>query len=87
MRTFLVTGGAGFIGSHIAESLVARGDHVRVLDNLCTGKLSNLDHLIRQVEFIEGDVTDAGAVAKAVKGVDCIFHEAADTLYGRPRNG
>jgi nucleoside-diphosphate-sugar epimerase len=84
MRTFLVTGGAGFIGSHIAEALVARGDRVRVLDNLCTGKLSNLDHLKGQIEFIEGDVTDAGAVAKAVKAVDCIFHEAA--LASVPRS-
>ncbi|MEN6458055.1 MAG: SDR family oxidoreductase [Thermoguttaceae bacterium] len=77
MRTFLVTGGAGFIGSHIAESLVRRGDRVRVLDNLSTGYLSNLEGFRDQVEFIEGDVTDAPAVARAVQGVDCVFHEAA----------
>jgi UDP-glucose 4-epimerase len=77
MRTFLVTGGAGFIGSHITEALVERGDRVRVLDNLSTGRLSNLDAFRNRIEFIEGDVTDANLVAKAVKGVDCIFHEAA----------
>ena len=59
MRMFLVTGGAGFIGSHIAETLVGRGDRVRVLDNLSTGYLSNLDRFRDRIEFIEGDVTDA----------------------------
>lgn len=77
MRTFLVTGGAGFIGSHIATALVERGDEVRVLDNLSTGKLENLEHLRGDVEFIEGCVTDPDVVARAVEGVDCIFHEAA----------
>jgi UDP-glucose 4-epimerase len=77
MRTFLVTGGAGFIGSNIAEALVARGDRVRVLDNLSTGRLSNMDGFRDRIEFIEGDVTDAKIVAQAVEGVDCIFHEAA----------
>ncbi len=77
MRTFLVTGGAGFIGSHIAETLVGRGDRVRVLDNLCTGYLANLDSFRNAIEFIEGDVADAAMVAKAVEGVDCVFHQAA----------
>jgi UDP-glucose 4-epimerase len=77
MRTFLVTGGAGFIGSHIAETLVQRGDRVRVLDNLSTGFLSNLDGFRERIELIEGDVTDARLTAKAVEGVDCVFHEAA----------
>jgi UDP-glucose 4-epimerase len=84
MRIFLVTGGAGFIGSHITEALVARGDRVRVLDNLCTGHLSNLKHLEGKIEFLEGDVTDAAQVATAVKGVDCVFHEAA--LASVPRS-
>jgi len=84
MRTFLVTGGAGFIGSHIAEGLVQRGDRVRVLDNLSTGHASNLEHLGAQVELIQGDITDLQAVAAAVKGVDCIFHEAA--LASVPRS-
>lgn len=77
MRTFLVTGGAGFIGSHIAEALVARGDCVRVLDNLSTGHRANLDGFRDQIEFVEGDVTDAQVAARAVEGVDCVFHEAA----------
>ena len=77
MRTFLVTGGAGFIGSHIAETLVERGDKVRVLDNLSTGHLSNMDTFRDQVEFIQGDVADADTVARAVEGVDCVFHQAA----------
>lgn len=77
MRTFLVTGGAGFIGSQIAETLVRRGDRVRVLDNLSTGHLLNLDGFRDRIEFIEGDVADAQVVAKAVEGVDCVFHEAA----------
>ena len=77
MRAFLVTGGAGFIGSHIAAALVERGDRVRVLDNLSTGHLSNMNSFRERIEFIQGDVTDAGLAAKAVQGVDCIFHEAA----------
>ena len=77
MRSFLVTGGAGFIGSHIAEALVRRGDRVRVLDNLSSGFLANLDGFRDRIEFIEGDVTDRDAAAEAVAGVDCIFHEAA----------
>ena len=77
MRTFLVTGGAGFIGSHIAEALVERGDRVRVLDNLSTGRLANLEPFRDRIEFIEGDLVDGPVVARAVQGVDCIFHEAA----------
>lgn len=84
MRTFLVTGGAGFIGSHIAEALVARGDKVRVLDNLSTGHLSNLKHLEGKIDFLEGDVGDTDVVARAVKGVDCVFHDAA--LASVPRS-
>jgi UDP-glucose 4-epimerase len=76
-RLFLVTGGAGFIGSHIAETLTRRGDRVRILDNLSTGRLANMDSFREQIEFIEGDITDAAIVAMAVDGVDCVFHEAA----------
>ena len=76
-RLFLVTGGAGFIGSHIVEALVRRGDRVRVLDNLSTGFLANLDAVRERIEFIEADLVDAEAVARAVEGVDCVFHEAA----------
>jgi len=77
MRTFLVTGGAGFIGSHIAEALVARGDRVRVLDNLSTGHLANMASFREGIEFIQADLLAASSVAKAVRGVDCVFHHAA----------
>jgi len=77
MRTFLVTGGAGFIGSNIVEALVDRGDRVRVLDNLNTGHLENLAAFGDDVEFIKGDITDSATVARAVRGVDCVFHHAA----------
>jgi len=84
MRTFVVTGGAGFIGSHIATALVERGDQVRVLDNLSTGYAKNLAHIQDDVQFIEGDITDADTVAKAVTGADCVFHQAA--LASVPRS-
>lgn len=74
---FLVTGGAGFIGSHIASRLVSEGNRVRVLDNLCAGSLTNLAHLGDAVEFMEGDVRDPEAVARAVDGVEVVFHQAA----------
>lgn len=77
MGCYLVTGGAGFIGSHIATSLVERGEKVRVLDNLCTGKVQNLASLEGKIEFIEGDITDPAAVARAMKGVEVVFHQAA----------
>jgi UDP-glucose 4-epimerase len=74
---YLVTGGAGFIGSHIVEALVRRGDRVRVLDNLATGKRGNLEHLASRIEFIEGDIRDSETTRRAVEGVRVIFHEAA----------
>jgi UDP-glucose 4-epimerase len=83
MATYLVTGGAGFIGSHIAEALVQRGDDVRVLDNFSTGFRRNLDHL-PDIETIDADVCDAEAVRSAVKGVDYVFHQAA--LASVPRS-
>ena len=76
-RLFLVTGGAGFIGSNIVDALVRRGDRVRVLDNLSTGNPANLAGVRSQIEFIEGDVVDPAVVGRAVEGVDCMFHEAA----------
>jgi UDP-glucose 4-epimerase len=69
-----VTGGAGFIGSHLVDALVARGDEVVVLDNLATGRLENLSDAAR---FIEGDVADEAAVAAAVAGCEVVFHQAA----------
>lgn len=72
----LVTGGAGFIGSHLAEKLLALGDSVRVLDDLSTGKRENLGRH-DALEFIEGDVRDAGLVDRCVKGMDAVVHLAA----------
>ena len=76
MARVLVTGGAGFIGSHIAAALLRRGDQVRVLDNFCTGKRDNLA-AAGQVELIEADLNDTAAVARAVAGCEVVFHEAA----------
>ena len=77
MASYLVTGGAGFIGSHIVHALVARGDHVRVLDNLSTGSRDNLADVLDQVELVVGEVDDVSLVAEAVDGVVGVFHEAA----------
>ena len=76
MAHYLVTGGAGFIGSHLSEELVRRGHRVRVLDNLSTGKRRNLEH-IPGVEFIEGDLADFSACVNAVRGVDYVLHQGA----------
>jgi UDP-glucose 4-epimerase len=84
MAQCLVTGGAGFIGSHIVHALVARGDKVRVLDNLSTGKRTNLAAVAGDVEFVEGDLSDAAAVGRAVTGCEVVFHEAA--LASVPRS-
>jgi len=77
MATCLVTGGAGFIGSHIVRKLLQRGDHVRVLDNFSTGKRENLAEVESSIEIIEADLRDPEQVAKAVDGVEIIFHQAA----------
>jgi len=84
MRTFLVTGGAGFIGSHIVDALLQRGDKVRVLDNMSTGRVVNLAHVVNDIDFMQADITDIDAVKRAVEGVDCIFHQAA--LASVPRS-
>jgi len=76
MPSYLVTGGAGFIGSHLAEELVRRGHRVRVADSLITGKRSNLDH-VPGVEFFEGDLADEACARRAVAGVDYVLHQAA----------
>lgn len=73
----LVTGGAGFIGSHLARRLVRDGMSVRVLDNLSSGNRANLGDVKSEVEFIEGDIRDREVVLKAVQGVDCVWHQAA----------
>ena len=77
MTTSLVTGGAGFIGSHIVEELVRRGHAVRVLDDFSTGKAANLSAVRDRVDVIEGDVRDLAACRRAAAGADFVFHEAA----------
>ncbi|GAC1642367.1 MAG: SDR family oxidoreductase [Ktedonobacteraceae bacterium] len=88
MKTnYLVTGGAGFIGSHIAETLLKQGHFVRIFDNLATGRSSNLDTLqghSGQVEIINGDLRDVEAVKNAVAGVEVVFHQGA--LASVPRS-
>ena len=76
MSSYLVTGGAGFIGSHLAEELVRRGERVRVVDSFITGKRDNLKH-IPGVELIEGDLADLAVAQRAVAGVDYVLHQAA----------
>ena len=74
---FVVTGGAGFIGSHIVEYLVERGDSVTVIDNLNTGKKENLQRVLNKINFVEGDIRDYDLLQGLVKNVNGIFHEAA----------
>ena len=76
MSLYLVTGGAGFIGSHLAEELTRRGERVRVADSFVTGKRKNLAHL-PGVELVEGDLADLAVAQKAVAGVDYVLHQAA----------
>jgi UDP-glucose 4-epimerase len=75
--TCLVTGGAGFIGSHVAHRLVNDGHAVRVVDNLSTGDIRNLAHLEGKVEFLNADLTNAETCRRAVEGVDLVYHLAA----------
>ncbi len=84
MPRYLVTGGAGFIGSHIAEALVARGDKVCVLDNLSTGSLDNLAAFRSEIDFIQADLLDGDAVKQACQDIDVVFHQAA--LASVPRS-
>ena len=73
----LVTGGAGFIGSHLVEGLLNSGREVRVLDNFSTGSRENLEALEERIELIEGDIRDEATLARAVGGVGVVYHEAA----------
>ena len=77
MPRYLVTGGAGFIGSHTVDALVAQGHQVRVIDDLSSGKEQNLAHLGGKVEFIKADIRDRKAVAKAMAGIEYVIHAAA----------
>jgi len=77
MGLYLVTGGAGFIGSSIARGLIARGDGVRIIDNFSTGKRENLADIASRIELLEGDIRDDRLLARALAGVEVVFHEAA----------
>jgi UDP-glucose 4-epimerase len=77
MDRFLVTGGAGFIGSNIAAKLVSQGCFVRVIDNLLTGKKSNLSSIIDKIEFIEADMGDEKVAHTAMKDIDVVLHQGA----------
>lgn len=77
MPTYLITGAAGFIGSHLVQALVARGETVRGFDNFATGSLANLSEVADGVELREGDLRDAAAIESACEGVDYVLHQAA----------
>ncbi len=84
MAVCLVTGGAGFIGSHLVEALVERGHQVRVLDNFSTGQRDNLDSVRHRIDLIDGDITDLETVRQATRGVEVVYHQAA--LASVPRS-
>lgn len=79
MRKVVITGGAGFIGSHLAEELARQGYHVIILNDLSTGKVENIEDLLgkKNVEFIQGSVTDLPLLQKLFQNIDYIFHHAA----------
>lgn len=77
MKRILVTGGAGFIGSHLVEALLERGHKVRVLDNFSTGKRNNLRAVRNDIEILAGDCADPKTAARAMKGIEVVYHEAA----------
>ena len=74
---YLVTGGAGFIGSNLVHALVERRQPVRVLDDLATGRLSNLEPVMHSIDFVEGDIRDLGMCRKAMQGIRFVLHQAA----------
>ncbi|PHS14098.1 MAG: LPS biosynthesis protein WbpP, partial [Blastopirellula sp.] len=77
MTRYLVTGGAGFIGSHIVNALCRRGDFVRVIDNFSTGSIENLYGVIDDIELICGDITDESLICQGMKNIDIVYHQAA----------
>ncbi len=77
MSSYLISGGAGFIGSHLVERLVNQGEMVRVLDNFLTGKRENIAAFLQQIELIEGDIRDPETCRRACQGVDYVLHQAA----------
>jgi len=82
-KTVLITGGAGFIGSHIADKMLAEKFHVRVYDNLSTGNMSNLLHIKDDIEFIENDIRNYDPLKQSMLGCDIVFHEAAEVSVPR----
>src|SRR6516162_5340590 len=84
MGVCLVTGGAGFIGSHLVDALLAQGHHVRVLDNLSTGNAENLAQARSKIDLVVGDIVNCDVVREATRGVDLVFHQAA--LASVPRS-
>src|SRR6185437_9205408 len=82
----LVTGGAGFIGSHVAEALARRGDAVRVLDNLSTSSKDGLAPFLDKIEFMQGDIRDPKDARRAMNDVEYVFHLAALRAVGRSIN-
>jgi len=77
MKKFLITGGAGFVGSHLAEELIKNGNSVTILDDLNTGKISNLEKIKNKIEFVQGDIRDKNILKKIMKDKDGVFHQAA----------
>ena len=77
MMNVLVTGGAGFIGSNICMRLVEAGENVRVLDDLATGRMVNLESIVDKIDFIEGSILDVDVLSSAVEGIDYVLHQAA----------
>jgi UDP-glucose 4-epimerase len=77
MSRWLVTGGAGFIGSHLAEALIAKGEPVRIADSFITGQRRNLEPFDGRIELVEGDLADPAVAARAVAGMDYVLHQAA----------
>jgi UDP-N-acetylglucosamine 4-epimerase len=79
MAHYLITGGAGFIGSNLAHALVDRGEQVRILDNFATGREENIADLVehKKIELVRGDITDGETVARAMRGIDYVLHQAA----------
>lgn len=84
MQRYLITGGAGFIGSNLAQALVARGESVRILDDFSTGRSQNLHGIEDRIEIVRGDLRDPEAVARAVRGIEIVLHQAA--LNSIPRS-
>src|SRR5260370_26027286 len=79
MAHYLVSGGAGFIGSNLAHAIVARGDSVRILDNFASGREENIAELVekKQIDLLRGDITDGETLTRAMKGIDFVLHQAA----------